>query len=181
MLTGRTKLLGVIGHPVGHTLSPRMHNAAFAADGADYAYLAMDVAPERLAAAVEGLSALGFLGFNVTMPHKEAMLPLVDEFGRCRPSRRGGKHGRRGRRREAAGVEHRRSGFVEACAEADVSLSGRRVLYWGPEARPRPSPSRSSGRASRGCAWSTVPLRRLGGFARGLWGLQGGRKLSCVP
>ncbi|HVF02682.1 MAG TPA: shikimate dehydrogenase [Rubrobacteraceae bacterium] len=131
MLTGRTKLLGVIGHPIGHTLSPRMHNAAFAADGADYAYLAMDVAPERLATAVEGLSALGFLGFNVTMPHKEAMLPLVDELddAACLAGAvntvvadEGGK---------LRGLNTDGSGFVEACAEADVSLSGRRVLILG--------------------------------------------------
>lgn len=131
MLTGRTKLLGVIGHPIGHTLSPRMHNAAFAADGADYAYLAMDVAPERLTAAVEGLSALGFLGFNVTMPHKEAMLPLVDELDDAARlagavntvvADEGGK---------LRGLNTDGSGFVEACAEADVSLSGRRVLVLG--------------------------------------------------
>src|SRR5215208_5610628 len=80
MLSGTTKLLGIIGHPIGHTLSPRMHNAAFAHDGADYVYVAMDVWPNRLPAAVEGLRALGFVGFNVTMPHKEAILPLLDEL-----------------------------------------------------------------------------------------------------
>ncbi len=85
MLSGRTRLLGVIGHPIAHSLSPRMHNAAFAVGKSDtgeaeYAYVAMDVRPERLPAAVAGLSALGFVGFNVTMPHKEAILPLVDEL-----------------------------------------------------------------------------------------------------
>lgn len=108
-----------------------MHNAAFAADGADYAYLAMDVASERLAAAVEGLSALGFLGFNVTMPHKEAMLPLVDELDDAARlagavntvvADEGGK---------LRGLNTDGSGFVEACAEASVSLSGRRVLILG--------------------------------------------------
>ena len=78
-LSGKTRLLGVIGHPIGHTLSPRMHNAAFAASGPDYVYLAMDVEPQVLPAAVAGLGALGFRGFNVTMPHKEAILPLLDE------------------------------------------------------------------------------------------------------
>ena len=64
-------MLGVIGHPIGHSLSPRMHNAAFEASGSDYVYVAMDVRPEHLPAAVDGLRALGFKGFNVTMPHKE--------------------------------------------------------------------------------------------------------------
>jgi len=56
-----------------------MHNSAFSRDGADYAYVAMDVQPDRLPEAVEGLKALGFVGFNVTLPHKEAMIPLVNE------------------------------------------------------------------------------------------------------
>ncbi len=131
MLTGKTKLLGVIGHPIGHTLSPRMHNAAFAADGADYAYVAMDVTPGRLPAAVEGISALGFVGFNVTMPHKEAMLPLVDELDEA--ARLAGAVntvvvGEGGKLR---GLNTDGSGFVEACAEAGVSLLGRRVLILG--------------------------------------------------
>ncbi len=80
LLSGRTRLLGVIGHPIAHSLSPRMHNAAFADEGADYVYVAMDVLPDHLTEAVEGLKALGFVGFNVTMPHKEAVRSLVDEL-----------------------------------------------------------------------------------------------------
>src|SRR5918997_6063706 len=79
-LSGSTRLLGVIGHPITHTLSPKMHNAAFVASGLDYVYVAMDVLPEDLAADVSGLEVLGFRGFNVTMPHKEAILPLLDEL-----------------------------------------------------------------------------------------------------
>src|SRR5919202_3100104 len=87
MVSGRTKLLGLIGHPIGHSLSPRMHNAAFApdfmeADAEEYVYVAMEVQPDRLSAAVRGLVALGFVGFNVTMPHKEAILPLMDKSTR---------------------------------------------------------------------------------------------------
>lgn len=112
-------------------MSPRMHNAAFAADGADYAYVAMDVTPDLLPAAVEGLSALSFVGFNVTMPHKEAILPLVDELDEA--ARRAGAintvvAGEGGKLR---GINTDGSGFVEACAEAGVSLFGRRVLILG--------------------------------------------------
>ena len=135
MLSGRTKLLGVIGHPIGHSLSPRMHNAAFAQDGmgpdgADYVYVAMDVRPDRLPTAVGGLAALGFLGFNVTMPHKEAMLPLVDELDAS--ARLAGAvntvvaEGDRLR-----GLNTDGSGFIEACEVAGVSLEGRRVLILG--------------------------------------------------
>lgn len=76
MITGRTALYGVIGHPVAHSRSPEMQNAAFAAAGLDGAYVALPVAPERLAEALAGAHALGFHGLNVTVPHKQAALAL---------------------------------------------------------------------------------------------------------
>jgi shikimate dehydrogenase len=76
VITGRTTLFAVIGSPVSHSLSPAMHNAAFAAAGVDGAYLALPVAPDELEAAVRGAGALGFGGLNVTVPHKEAVVPL---------------------------------------------------------------------------------------------------------
>jgi shikimate dehydrogenase len=76
VISGRTALYGVLGHPVAHSLSPAMHNAAFAALGVDAAYLALDVRPEALAEAVRGAHALGFQGLNVTVPHKEKALGL---------------------------------------------------------------------------------------------------------
>ena len=75
----RTRLVALLGHPVAHSLSPRMQNAAFAARGLDWAYVACDVEPERLEAAVRGLAALGFAGANVTIPHKQAAAALCDE------------------------------------------------------------------------------------------------------
>ncbi len=77
-ITGQTGLVGVFGHPVGHSLSPRMHNAAFKAQGVDMVYLAFDVLPERLASAVEGLRSLGMRGVNITVPHKERVVELLD-------------------------------------------------------------------------------------------------------
>lgn len=74
-----TGILGIIGHPVGHSLSPCMHNAALRAQGVDMVYLAFDVLPERLAQALGGMRAFGFRGLNVTIPHKEAVLGLLDE------------------------------------------------------------------------------------------------------
>src|SRR3712207_4115292 len=129
-LSGRTRLLGVIGHPIGHSLSPRMHNAAFEASGSDYVYVAMDVRPDNFPAAVDGLRALGFWGFNVSMPHKEAILPLLDsldEGARILGSvntvvvGEGGLHG----------TTTDGSGFVEACEESGVSFAGARVLLVG--------------------------------------------------
>jgi shikimate dehydrogenase len=77
-VTARTGLVAVFGHPVGHSLSPRMHNAAFRAQNVDMVYLAFDVHPDRLRQAVEGLRALGMRGANVTLPHKEEVVALLD-------------------------------------------------------------------------------------------------------
>jgi shikimate dehydrogenase len=76
VLTAETRLVALIGHPVAHSLSPRMQNAAFAARGLDWAYVAVDIPPERLDEAVRGLAALGFAGANVTAPHKLAVARL---------------------------------------------------------------------------------------------------------
>lgn len=79
MTTAATRLLALLGHPVGHSASPQIHTAAIRALGLDAAYLAFDVVPDGLADAVRGLGALGALGANVTVPHKRAVLDLVDE------------------------------------------------------------------------------------------------------
>jgi shikimate dehydrogenase len=78
MITARTTLVGLIGDPVSASLSPRMHNAAFAARGLDWAYVALPVAADRLEDAVRGLSTFGFAGANVTTPHKLAVAQLVE-------------------------------------------------------------------------------------------------------
>ena len=79
MIGGSTRLVALLGQPVAGSLSPRMQNAAVAARVRDWAYLACEVAPEGLAAAVGGLVALGFGGANVTAPHKEKAAELCDE------------------------------------------------------------------------------------------------------
>ena len=78
--TGHTGLLCLLGSPVEHSISPAMQNTACRLTGQDLCYLAFDVQPERLPAAVAGLRAIGFKGCNVTMPHKNAMAQLVDEL-----------------------------------------------------------------------------------------------------
>jgi shikimate dehydrogenase len=74
-----TRLVALLGKPVAESLSPRMQNAAFAARGLDWLYVACEVEPDALADAVRGLQALGFAGANVTIPHKEAAAALCDE------------------------------------------------------------------------------------------------------
>ena len=79
-LVGTTRLVGIIGWPVSHSRSPQMHNAAYEALGLDWAYVPLPVAPEHLGDAVRGLVALGFAGANVTVPHKQAVIPYLDEL-----------------------------------------------------------------------------------------------------
>jgi shikimate dehydrogenase len=79
LIGGTTRLVAIVGHPVAHSLSPRMQNAAFAARALDWAYIALDVPPEQLEDAVRGLVASGFAGANVTIPHKRAAALLCDE------------------------------------------------------------------------------------------------------
>ena len=74
-----SSFVGILGWPVGHSLSPAIHSAAFRALGLDWAYLRFEVEPESLAAAVAGLRALGAVGANVTMPHKEAVTEHLDD------------------------------------------------------------------------------------------------------
>jgi len=80
MVTSATQVTGLFGHPVAHSRSPQMHNAAFAALGLPYVYVAFDVAPEQVGAAVQSIRALGLRGVNVTIPHKVAVLPFLDEL-----------------------------------------------------------------------------------------------------
>lgn len=80
MITGKTKILGVIGHPIEHSLSPLMHNAALTKLGLDYVYLPFPVAPENLATAIAGFASIGVIGFSITIPHKQAILPLLSEI-----------------------------------------------------------------------------------------------------
>jgi shikimate dehydrogenase len=78
-IRGETQLTGLFGFPVGHTASPPMHNAGFEALGLPWVYLPLEVRPERLGDAVRGAVALGFRGFNATIPHKQAVLEFLDD------------------------------------------------------------------------------------------------------
>lgn len=111
-------------------MSPRMHNASFSVEGMDYVYVAMDVRPEDLPAAVTGASALGFRGFNLTMPHKRAILPLLDSIDEVAAVSEAVNtvviEDKRSRGYNTDG-----SGLTEACRESGVDFANRRVLLLG--------------------------------------------------
>ncbi|HET9288061.1 MAG TPA: shikimate dehydrogenase [Gaiella sp.] len=79
-IRGTTTLVGLLGWPTSHSLSPPMQNAGFAALGLDWAYVPLPTAPDGLGEAVRGLVATGFAGANVTIPHKEAVITWCDEL-----------------------------------------------------------------------------------------------------
>lgn len=79
-VNGETKVLGILGYPVKHTLSPLMQNAAIEALKLNYIYVPFEVRPEGLERAVYGIRALGISGMNVTIPHKEAVMNFLDEI-----------------------------------------------------------------------------------------------------
>jgi shikimate dehydrogenase len=79
-ITGKTSLVGVMGWPVEHSLSPAMHNAAFTELGLDWAYVPLPVHPENVREALRGLATLNFMGSNVTVPHKQAVMRYMDEL-----------------------------------------------------------------------------------------------------
>jgi shikimate dehydrogenase len=80
LLSGHTTVVGVIGWPVEHSVSPQMHNAALRALGLDWCYVPFAVRPENLPQAIAGACALGLRGLNATVPHKQALLSLMDEL-----------------------------------------------------------------------------------------------------
>ncbi len=79
-INGKTKIVGILGYPVEHSLSPRMHNAAFKHLNLNYCYVPFLVKPEQLESAIRGLKALNIVGVNVTVPHKESVIAFLDNL-----------------------------------------------------------------------------------------------------
>jgi shikimate dehydrogenase len=129
--TATTRLAGVIGDPVRHSLSPVLHNAAFAALGLDWVYVALPVPAGQAAQALEGARALGIEGLSVTMPHKAAVAGAVDRrsevaalLGSVNAVVRRGRH--------LIGESTDGEGFLRAASEeAGFDAAGRRCLVVG--------------------------------------------------
>ncbi len=81
-ITGHTRLGGLLGSPVAHSISPMMHNAAFSLLGIDWVYLCFEAVPDRLGQVVEAMRSLDVYGFNVTMPDKVHIIPFLDDLSR---------------------------------------------------------------------------------------------------
>ena len=123
--------LGIIGHPIGHSISPVFQQAALDAIGFDGTYQAWDVAPDGVGEFVDGLRAPGTLGINVTVPHKEAVIPFLDEVDDW-ASTAGAVNTIINRGGRLAGHNTDGIGFLRALREgADFEPRGRDVLVLG--------------------------------------------------
>ncbi|MGI9860050.1 shikimate dehydrogenase [Moorella naiadis] len=125
-----TGLVALLGHPVGHSLSPLMHNAAFKATGLDLVYLAFDVAPGDLPAALAGLRSLGCRGANVTVPHKETIILSLDMVEPL-AARIGAVNTIVHEDRCLKGYNTDGSGFLRSLRETGFNPDGKRVVILG--------------------------------------------------
>lgn len=128
--TGATRAAFLLGHPVTHSKSPAMQNAAFLAAGIDAQYLALDVPPAGLGDALRGLKAAGALGLNLTVPHKEAALPLMDDLD-ATAKEAGAVNVVRFAEGRTVGHNTDGDGALDALREAGVPLQGARVVLLG--------------------------------------------------
>ena len=137
MITGATTVAAVIGSPVKHSLSPALHNAAFAAAGVDWVYTAFEVAPGEAVRALDAMRALGLGGLSVTMPHKEAVADGVDALDPAAAALHSVNTVVRSPEGLLVGHSTDGAGFVASLVEADVVVAGRSIVVLGAGAAAR--------------------------------------------
>jgi len=125
------KLVGIIGYPISHSVSPAMHNAAFKILGLDWEYLPFEVKPEDLEKKVAELREKGLIGFNVTIPHKEAIIPLLDEVTKL-PKIIGAVNTVKNEGGKLVGYNTDGAGFIESLkTDASFKAAGKKAVMLG--------------------------------------------------
>lgn len=129
-IDGSTKIVGIFGHPVEHTASPYIHNAAFEALKLNWAYLPFEVAPQLLESAVKAIIPLNIQGVNVTIPHKKAVVPFLDELS-PEADFIGAVNTIVKKDDKLIGHNTDGEGFIKALEEEKISLSEKNILILG--------------------------------------------------
>jgi shikimate dehydrogenase len=129
-VTGKTKITGIFGYPIGHTLSPLMHNAAFKTLGLDTAYVAFKVLPEDLPYAIQAIRSLNLLGVNITVPHKEKVIPLLDKIDK-EAAFIGAVNTVTNSEGILTGYNTDGRGFISSLSEEGISIDGKDIVIIG--------------------------------------------------
>jgi shikimate dehydrogenase len=129
-ISGKTGVMGLFGYPVEHSLSPAMHNASFAHLNIDCCYVTFLVRPDRLHDAVKSIAALGLRGVNVTVPHKENVIPFLDEVSE-EASFIGAVNTIKNDDGRLTGSNTDGRGFMQSLADKGIDVRGKRVLIVG--------------------------------------------------
>jgi shikimate dehydrogenase len=129
-ITGKTRVTGLFGYPVEHTLSPAMHNAAFDHLGLNFRYLPFLVQPDSLRDAIGAVRALNLAGVNITVPHKEKVIPFLDEVD-GEASFIGAVNTIVNSDGTLTGYNTDGRGFMRSLAEENISVEGKRILIAG--------------------------------------------------
>ena len=129
-ISGKTNLLYLLGYPASHSISPKMHTLAASLTGQPYVYLALDVSPEQLRDVVAALHIIGIRGFNLTMPHKEAVIPMLHELSGaaslCRSVNTVVND-----RGKLIGYTTDGIGYMESLRDADIHIEGENMTILG--------------------------------------------------
>jgi len=156
VVTGKTKICGLIGDPIEHTVSPAMHNAAFKALGLDFLYLPFQVKSADLGKAVGGLRALNITGVNVTIPHKVAVIPLLDALDPL-AERIGAVNTIVNKEGQLTGSNTDAEGFIKALQEHGVAPKDKNTIVLGAGGAARAAAYALAGQGAR----LTILNRRL--------------------
>lgn len=130
-ITGRTKLICLLGSPVQHSKSPMMHNESFRALGLDYCYLAFDIKENQLEKAVEALKLFGARGMNLTMPLKNSIVPLCDRLSPAAQICRAVNTVVIEEDRTMTGHTTDGAGFFMSCREEGIDIRGKKMTLLG--------------------------------------------------
>lgn len=157
-ITGKTRVLGVWGHPVSHSRSPQMHNAALAALGLDWVYVAFSVDPDHVPAAVAAVRALDLAGVNVTVPLKELVGDYLDEVDPGALAI-GSVNTIVNRDGHLTGCSTDGPGFLWDLRRQGVEFAGKRILLWGAGGSARALAFALAGRGCRITIANRTPAR----------------------